>query len=115
MIIGRMMASRHQLAEAIAFIENKPGFFTDPAHQRLYETMCIMFGKYQEVDVTTVLVQLKKHKGFEKGDIDKCLAEQREAAKALTKRVQNRFRLDLALYVSRRQTPTLSTASATLS
>ena len=29
MIIGRMMASRHQLAEAIAFIENKPGFFTD--------------------------------------------------------------------------------------
>lgn len=39
-------------------------------------------------------------------------AEQREAAKALTKQVQNRFRLDLALYVSRRQTPTLSTASA---
>ena len=84
MIIGRMMASRHQLAEAIAFIENKPGFFTDPAHQRLYETMCIMFGKYQEVDVTTVLVQLKKHKGFEKGDIDKCLAAEEAAMRTST-------------------------------
>jgi hypothetical protein len=41
--------------------------------------------------------------------------EQREAAKALTKQVQNRFRLDLALYVSRRQTPTFSTASASTS
>ena len=84
MIVGRMMASRHQLAEAIAFIENKPGFFVDPAHQRLYEAMCVMFGKYQEVDVTTVLVQLKKHKGFEKGDIDKCHAAEEAAMRTST-------------------------------
>jgi replicative DNA helicase len=83
-IIGRMMTSRQHLAEAIAFIDNKPDFFTDPAHQRIYESAALMFGKHQVVDLTTLMVQIKKHNAFEKSDIDKLMAAEAAGWKTQT-------------------------------
>lgn len=73
LILGRMLQSRQHLAEAIAFIENKPEFFIDPAHQRIFETMCLMFAKFREVEMATIMHEHRKHPKYDKGDVAKII------------------------------------------
>ena len=84
LIIGRMMQNRQHLAEAIAFIDNKPGFFSNPAHQRIYETMCAMFGRYKTVELPTLMVEHRKHPQYEKNDTQKLIDAEQHAWKSST-------------------------------